>query len=765
MVEVIALLATWLIAYLLHSTLLLGGAWLSERRKLPLPPAVREFVWRVALVGGVLTATLQLGMNALDLPRPRFLPPAATVLLRAPRDLAPAETGITPAVALRGAPQVAPSLSSVAAVAAPPIVPPTPRPSPRHVGLGTRIATVWPCALCVLWLLAAAFAAVRLGLLARLARRELPDRVLDASSPLHQRLLTLCASQTGAAPRLTRSASLAGPISLPNGEICVPDWVVTALTPGQQQALLAHELAHLRRRDPQWLLFARLLETLLIGQPLNGLARRRLAALAEIGADAWAARAVGDPRSLAECLAACAERLVPGRAPRFGTAMADRSSLVERVQRLVQGLHLQSERIPRSLRIGVLILVVAVGVLVPVIVVRAGDRHSTRTSISVDEDLNGHRLRAKISWPGYLLKGTLDGEIGFDDSETEVASMGAGAVFELEETQSGSTRRVRLESGDGTTIQRRYWLEGVERPLDDAGNAWLAKAIPVLLRATTRPEVRVKRLLTRSGVSAVLDEIATIDDDYNRSRYLAALIAARPLTTTEFALALQCAEKIGSDYERRNALRGALAQATDPVCQTAILTAAKGMSGDYETAELLTAAASKLGVAPEPWDAWFTIADGVGSDFELRRSYEALLKNRQSPPSAVARLLRDAGAHFDSDFELREVLAGTVPRLGGDPSLVTAYASATRDIGADFERGQALHELLSGIKLDAAGCGQVLEVIATMGSDFERSRALVTLAKQMPADPALLAQYRSVARSLSVYERGQAEQALDHLSR
>ena len=322
-----------------------------------------------------------------------------------------------------------------------------------------------------------------------------------------------------------------------------------------------------------------------------------------------------------------------------------------------------------------------------------------------------------------------------------------------------------MESRDGAAIQRRYWLEGVERPLDDAGNAWLAKAIPVLLRATTKPEVRVKRLLTRGGVSAVLDEIATIDDDYNRSRYLTALFAARPLTTTEFELALQGVEKIGSDYERRNALRGALAQATDPVCQTAILTAARGMSGDYEVAELLTAAASKLGAAPDPWGAWFTIADGIGSDFELRRSYEALLKNRQSPPSAVARLLRDAGAHFDSDFELGEVLAGTVPRLGGDPSLVTSYVSATRDIGADFERGQALHELLGGIKLDAAGCGQVLEVIATMGSDFERSRALVTLAEQMPADPALLAQYRGVARSLSVYERGQAEQALDHLSR
>ena len=39
--------------------------------------------------------------------------------------------------------------------------------------------------------------------------------------------------------------------------------------------MLAHEIAHLVRRDPQWLVLARAIEMVFFFQPLNRLARRR----------------------------------------------------------------------------------------------------------------------------------------------------------------------------------------------------------------------------------------------------------------------------------------------------------------------------------------------------------------------------------------------------------------------------------------------------------------------------------------------------------
>ena len=59
----------WLITYALHSTVLIGGAWIVAvvlarlacrvRALRDLLPAMREKLWKTALVGGLVTATAQ----------------------------------------------------------------------------------------------------------------------------------------------------------------------------------------------------------------------------------------------------------------------------------------------------------------------------------------------------------------------------------------------------------------------------------------------------------------------------------------------------------------------------------------------------------------------------------------------------------------------------------------------------------------------------------------------------------------------------------
>ena len=90
-------LTSWLLTYLLHSTVLLGAAALvrlalGERRL-----ALQEAVLRAALVGGLVTASLQVGLDlrpigGARLPAPDREPPRA----RAPGPaLAPARTPST----------------------------------------------------------------------------------------------------------------------------------------------------------------------------------------------------------------------------------------------------------------------------------------------------------------------------------------------------------------------------------------------------------------------------------------------------------------------------------------------------------------------------------------------------------------------------------------------------------------------------------------------------------------------------------------------
>ena len=139
--------------------------------------------------------------------------------------------------------------------------------------------------------------------------------------------------------RLSRSDRLPAPIAfgILRPEICVPSRVLHGLNEAQQDCVLAHELAHLVRRDPAWLALLHLVERVLFVQPLNHVAVRRLREVAEYCCDAWAVERTGDRLTLARCLTEVAGWFGPSRpAPVRVTAMAGSpSSLARRVGRLL----------------------------------------------------------------------------------------------------------------------------------------------------------------------------------------------------------------------------------------------------------------------------------------------------------------------------------------------------------------------------------------------------------------------------------------------
>ena len=172
----------------------------------------------------------------------------------------------------------------------------------------------------------------------RLARR-LRGRAGLGDGPLPRFLRRLERAAGLARPaRLTATPRLATPIArgLARGEICLPTRALRELAPAEQEGVVAHELAHLARRDPAWLLVARAVECLLFLQPLNRLARRRLVEIAEYRCDDWAASRTGRPLDLARCLTEVAGWSLPGAAPLPVPGIAAGSALGRRVRRLLE---------------------------------------------------------------------------------------------------------------------------------------------------------------------------------------------------------------------------------------------------------------------------------------------------------------------------------------------------------------------------------------------------------------------------------------------
>jgi Tol biopolymer transport system component len=335
----------WLLTYGIHSTLLLGGVWLLTAT-VARSTAARELLWRAALVGGLLTATVQVAGAAPlagELPLPAASPAAG---LADVGDPASAPGGVSPTggpLQADGPPHSAGTASSgrnageaAAGTASGPAADDGASDG-AAAALRRLLREQWAMAPVGLWLVGAALGLARLA-----GRRRRLRAALGPRRPVDDPRLAAMLRQLGGQAhrrrpvRLTCSASLASPVALGRGEICVPARALTDLGAAEQRAMLAHELAHLLRRDPAWLGVAAAVEAVLWPQPLNRVARRRTQELAEQRCDTWAAARTG-PLALVRCLAAVASWLDPRTEGAMPAGMVGGGSpLLHRVRRLLE---------------------------------------------------------------------------------------------------------------------------------------------------------------------------------------------------------------------------------------------------------------------------------------------------------------------------------------------------------------------------------------------------------------------------------------------
>ena len=380
----------WLLTYALHSTGLIGVAWLADRAGLLRSLRVRDLAWRTALVGGVLTATLQLAAGftpfggAAELSAPGLAePPPARPAASASDEAPPAVAVVRRIPHAARAPQLPAAADSRAwsapgAAAVPPPVDPAPViPASPPARSAVAIPRISPAGLAFLgWAVVASGFLLRLAVLRARVLTALGERAPVMDPLVRARLEGLCRDVGHTRPvRLTTSPGLRSPVALGWGEICLPAEALLELDAAQQRSVLAHELAHLRRLDPLWVVLGSVLEQLFFFQPLNRVARARMQEVAEFLCDDWAAARNGSGLDVARGLATVAGWL-DGRASSVPLAgMAEHpSQLVARVQRLLASSAVEVERL-RAWHLGGVALLLLFTVLVAP-VVRAAPEQS-----------------------------------------------------------------------------------------------------------------------------------------------------------------------------------------------------------------------------------------------------------------------------------------------------------------------------------------------------------------------------------------------------
>lgn len=769
----IDLVAAWVLTLSLHAGVLLLAAWLVDRGALRTMPAWRELLWRVALFGALASASAQ---ALLGSPLSPQLPlPVTAQMVSVPSTI---ERSAADSVKSNSQPE---SASALARVAHPATVtaqlPVAARTATASSGWSRVVVAAWLAGV-VLTLLRVAFHWLQLQRALARARAS-TDPAIDvyaAALASHARIAT---------PRVALLPGLASPIAASGARIVLPLWVADALDHDQMQAMLAHEIAHLARRDPAWKLATAICCAWLWFLPTLT-ARRRLDELAELSCDAWAVRHLGNGRALAECLAECAGRCGDFD-PVLAPAMASRASpFLQRIDHLLEG-HPMNMRLTRTRALAAVLLslLLCAGVL-PGFTAPAGAQPAppspparpvppapprlpvkgdgTHIHISRDAGLAGETTLVEVGDDQHSYSATIHGRISFNDSDDDVASLAEGGTASFVETRAGVRHRVDYANRGGQ-LERRYFVDDREQAVDAAGREWLARIIATLVRESAIDvEGRVQRLRAKGGADAVLEEIARIESGYARGAYLKQLAAGGTLSSTQVTRALGLVDGIDSDYERRNALSAiGSSQSLDAAQQKLVIEQAGKVESDYERAELLTALLPKLAPDAGLRSAWLAAANGIDSDFEHRRALSALLATNTLDDDTLATVI-DAAKTIGSDFERRTLLADAIEHARDADRLADVYVAGSTGIGSDFEHREALLALMHASGFGHRGARAVLDAAGSIGSDHECSELLVALAQVMPGDADLIERYRAAARRLGDFERAAAERALDRFA-
>ena len=779
-----------LIANTLRATALIGIAALATLALRRAPAALRHLVWTLALLGCVAMPLASRVTPGWSLPAMPWavsatVSPASDAGTSTTMPTSPAPSGL----------DRAPEPASVTAAPGPAAAPAAP------AAWRLRGADVLR-ALPVLWLAGVALMMVR-GLFASFALSRLARKATPVTDPAWERALRRHAAALGleGLPAIRTSAALTVPLvcGTLRPAILLP---VEALEFGddRRDAVLLHELAHVRRLDLLTARATQLATVLYWFNPLVWLAARAQRAEAERACDDQVLRAGARASAYASDLLEIARSVGRERLDAAALAMARRSQLEGRL------LAILDPRQPRGTagRVAVSLVVVAgVASLGALAAARPAQSPAsvvalpTGGSVVSMEHLNQPTVQAAA--PATAASGTrvpLTAKPATDVSDRMMAAGPNDGMLTAAPTEGllaagsshwsiSNTGKGELRSGSWNNKDSRgsYKSKGTVRysvALNDIESISPGGYVEI----EDRHDGKVYRAVfkARSGgieKSFSVDDVDRPWDDGARAWFADFLInldrSSGTLAEQRFprlmseggpTRVLGEISQMTSDYGRSIYFRKLFAtELQGPAMNTALLQAGREISSDYELARTLVTASEHSALSdPATAAAYLEALKTMESDYEHARVLMEVVKSRALAPSLVESVINSTST-MQSDYERARVMAALAENGHVKPALQRAFLKGTHAFQSDYERSRVLRAFLERGELTSENVGPMLVASAAFQSDYERANVLVALAESVPLDRAGRAAFVEATNGFSSdYDKGRALAALGKAS-
>jgi len=351
------------------------------------------------------------------------------------------------------------------------------------------------------------------------------------------------------------------------------------------------------------------------------------------------------------------------------------------------------------------------------------------------------------------------GEIKFTDDEAAIKSMSKNSYLKYWKND----RKLRVKCNVNGELTYEMFENGQKlNPEDAEGKKFLAEAIQGMISVGFDAQGRMKRIVEKGGLRALLNEVDRLDNDFIKSMYLENLITSDSIHPDQITeIAKKIGKQIGSDFEKGKLLQKfSPTQLKDSLTTKAYFDAVVSVGSDFEKANALKHII-KQPLSKEQFDSALSASNTVGSDFEKANILKELLHQEIVAGENLSPFLNSVD-HVGSDFEKANILKELIDKKQFEGENFANLLGSINRVGSDFEKTNLLKKLANKeFQTEEQWIGLINET-AKIDSEFERGNVLVQIAGKMPKSEEVKTSYMNVAKTInSEVDYGKVVKAID----